>query len=128
MAFTIDSGNIQPGVLYRVFGSSATVTYEGTTYPENDTFRGVAGAANFTAAGGATVQEVLELSGGEAEFMVNGADQPVFAETLLLQGMAVEFELTPAEMVVNETTRLQGFALELIDYPFYSFEVTETRL
>jgi len=128
MAFTIDSGNIQPGFLYRVFGSSATVSYNGATYNENDTFRGVAGAANFTVSGGATVQEVLELAGGDAVFGVNGADEPVFPENLMLQGMAVEFELTPAEMVVNETTRLQGFALELIDYPFYSFEVTETRL
>jgi len=128
MAYTIDSGNIQAGVLYRVFGSPATVTYNGTTYNSGDAFRGAAGVTTFTTTGSATVQEVLELAGSGAAYVPNGLDQPVYTDILQLQGMSVTFELAPEEMVVNETTRLQGFALELIDYPFYSFEITEIRL
>lgn len=128
MAFTINSGSIQAGVLYRVFGTTGTVTYNGTVSNAGDTFRGVSGVTTFTVTTDATVQEVLELAGAETEYVLTAVDQPVFPETLLLQGMSVEFDLSPAEMVVNETTRLQGFALELIDYPFYSFEITEIRL
>ena len=102
MAFTIDSGFITPGVLYRVFGSSATVTYDGTTYNEGDVFRGTTGASTFTVTGGATVQEVLELAGGQAEFQINATDQPVYAETLRLQGMAIEFERVMMTTVLDD--------------------------
>lgn len=128
MPYTIDSGKIQPGVLYLVLGSSATVNYNAITYSPGATFRGVNGINSFTVTNGATVTEVTEVAGSNAEYALNMLDAPVFAESTLLTGMAVEYELTPAEKIVSGITQLQGFGIEFIDNPIYSFEITETRL
>ena len=128
MAFTIPSGNIQPGILYQVLGTSATVSYNGVTYSPGSVFRGASGVNTFTVTNGATVTEVTELNGGEMELFENLSDSPVFSDATLLKGMALVFDLASAEIVVSDVTRLQGFAIEFADYPFYSFEITETRL
>jgi len=128
MAYNINSGNIEPGVLYLVAGDTGTITYDSTGYSPGSAFRGVAGISTFSGSGDALVTEVTELQGGGTIFGLDAADLPVFAESVELRGMAVEFELNPAERKVNEVTRILGFSLELIDYPFYSFEITETRL
>jgi hypothetical protein len=128
MAYNIDSGNIQAGVLYQVYGSSGTLTYNSIVYTPGETFRGVTGTGTFSHSGDTVLQEVTELSGTGAAFVQDSADLPVFAEKAELCGAAITFDLSPEEQIVNETTRIQGFALELIDYPFFSFEITETRL
>ena len=128
MAYTISSGNIQPGVLYKVLGTSATVNYNGVTYSPGANFRGVSGVDTFTVTNGATVTEVTELTGSNTEYALNMQDAPVFADSTLLTGMAVEYEQAPAEKIVSGTTLLQGFSIEFVDNPIYSFEITETRL
>jgi hypothetical protein len=128
MAYNIDSGKIQARVLYQVYGSSGTLTYAGTVYTPGETFRGIAGTGTFSQTGDTVLQEVTELSGTGAAYVQDSADLPAFTEKAELRGAAIAFELSQEEQVVNETTRIQGFALELIDYPFFSFEITETRL
>jgi hypothetical protein len=128
MAYNIDSGKIQGGVLYQVYGSSGTLTYNGAVYAPGGTFRGVKDTVTFSQSGDTVLQEVTELSGVGTAFVQDSEDLPVFADKAELRGAAIAFELSQEEQVVNETTRIQGFALELIDYPFFSFEITETRL
>jgi hypothetical protein len=126
MAYPVVSGEISPGVLYVVAGTG-TVTYNGAAYAGGQTFRGLNGIATFT--GSAEVNEVLELKGGGLESVESGIDLPVlFPESTLLKGMAVEFVMNEEEQVVHEVTKITGFAVELIDYPFFSFAITETRL
>ncbi|MDB5011506.1 MAG: hypothetical protein JWQ06_2295 [Mucilaginibacter sp.] len=93
-------------------------------------FRGVPGITTFTYSGTGTqiVNEVTEFRGGGIELIENAVDIPAFADITLLKGIAVEFALNDAEKKVNEVTKITGFALELIDYPFYSFEIIEKRL
>ena len=61
-------------------------------------------------------------------FENNYLDQPVYSEAVLLKGTNLSFELNQAEKQVYEITKVKGFGVEFNDYPFYSFEVTETRL
>lgn len=68
----------------------------------------------------------LELAGFAIELSVNGVEWPVYPDTTVLKGFAVEFVLNEEEKEVTETTIIKGFSLELIDYPFYSFEITES--
>ncbi|MDN5288967.1 MAG: hypothetical protein JWR38_5241 [Mucilaginibacter sp.] len=126
MAYSVVSGEILPGVLY-VIASTQAVTYNGISYISGQTFRGIIGVATFTGSG--EVNEIQELWGGALEQVENGTDLPaVFAENTLLKGMAIEFVMNEEEKIVHEVTRITGFSLELIDYPFFSFAITETRL
>jgi hypothetical protein len=129
MAYSVINGQIKPGILYVVAGSQS-VTYNSITYATGQQFRGISGLMNFAYSGTGTqlVNEVQEFTGGGIEFGETAVGNPSFPETTLLLGMAVEFELTDAEKIVTETTKITGFAIELIDYPIYSFEIIEARL
>jgi hypothetical protein len=54
--------------------------------------------------------------------------QPVYSEITVLKSFGIKYELNEAEKNVNEDTKIQGFAMKFTDYPFYSFEITATRL
>ena len=129
MAYQILSGNIQSDVIYQVVGMQS-VTYNSIAYATGQRFRGIIGIKTFTYSGTGTqdVNEVLELVGGGIEFSENSIDQPSFPEVTLLNGMSIEFTLNNAEKIVKDITVIQGFALELIDYPSYSFEIIENKL
>jgi hypothetical protein len=129
MAYQISSGEIAPGVLYLVIGEQS-VTYNSATYIQGQVFRGIIGAKTFTYSGLGSqgVNEVLELSTFAVEYIENSIDQPLYTGTTLLKGMSIELTLNDSEKTVPETTKIQGFALELIDYPFFSFEITEIRI
>lgn len=129
MAYQILSGEIQPDVLYEVVGTQS-VTYNFISYSTGQQFKGIRTIKTFTYSGTGTqdVNEVLQLFGGAIEYVETSIDNSSFADNTLLKGMAVEFALNDAEKIVNEVTKIQGFAIELIDYPFYSFEIMETRL
>lgn len=128
MAYQVISGEIAENVLYVVAGEQ-TVTYNAVDYGTGDNFRGVADQKTFTYSGSGTqeVNEVFELRSGGIRYVETGVDQPVFPEQTKFAGMAIEFALNDAEKVVQEVTKIQGFALEVIDYPFYVFEIIETR-
>jgi hypothetical protein len=130
-SYPIVSGEVQPGVLYSIVASTpsnGTVTYNGVTLAVGAMFRGVVGVASYTSSGVATVNEVLELIGGSVEISLNNIDIPNFEDTTRITGIGVEYELSQEEKVVQDVTEIKGFSIELIDYPFYSFEITETRL
>ncbi|MDB4918774.1 hypothetical protein [Mucilaginibacter sp.] len=129
MAYQVVSGEVQSGVLYMIVGDQS-VTYNAITYTTGQRFRGVAGVRFFTysGTGAQEVNEILELVGGGIELVENLIDQPAYADITQLNGMGIEFSLNDAEKIVNEVTKITGFALELIDYPFYSWPITETRL
>jgi hypothetical protein len=129
MSYNVLSGEIVTDTLYRVTGEQS-VTYNSVTYEPGATFKGVTGANTFEyiGVGIKELNEVLELRAFAIEYVNISSDNPVYDETTVLKSFNVEYELNDAEKIVNEVTRLQGFALELIDYPFYSFEITETRL
>jgi hypothetical protein len=129
MAYNVESGQIQSGVLYRVFGIAGTINYNGVVYTSGSAFRGITGIVDFAATNNATVQEVLELFGGSGELLTSINDLPPhFPEVLNLMGTAAEFEMAPAESVFNDAIRLQGASIEFTDSPYYSFQITETRL
>lgn len=129
MSYNVVSGDIVNGALYYVAGSQSVI-YNSSTYTTGQQFRGVPGVRTFTYSGSGTqiVYEVSELRGAAIEFSEVSQDQPIYPETTIFKGFAVEFELNDDEKKVQETTRLTGFGVEFIDYPFYSFEITETRL
>jgi len=129
MAYNVVSGDIITGVLYYVAGGKSVV-YNTLTYTTGQYFRGVNNITTFTfsGTGSGEINEVTELRGAAFELVGVSGDQPVFPDVTELKGFAIEYELNDAEKVVNEVTKITGFALELIDYPFYSFEITETRL
>lgn len=126
--FNITSGNIIAGFLYTVAGAQSVV-YNGTTYTTGQKFRGVLGILTFTYSGTGTqlLYEVNELQGFAVEFFNIQSDYPTFPETTLYNGFAIEFTQNASDILFNDTTNILGFALELIDYPFYSFEIIETR-
>lgn len=127
--YNIASGYIQAGILYIVYGAQC-VTYNGTIYTIGQTFRGVALVTAFTFSGTGTqlVYEVLELDGAGIEFVENALDAPVFPDTTMLNGFAIEYLQNANDIVFTDVTVLNGFAMELLDYPFYSFAITETRI
>ena len=129
MSFNITSGNIENRVLYLVAGGQSVI-YQGATFSTGQNFRGATGATTFslTGAGSALVYEVSELKGGAVEFETSHVDLPSFPDVTMLKGFSVEFELNNNEKLVDETTRIQGFGIELVNFPFYSFEVIEHRL
>jgi len=124
--FNITSGNIVAGVLYTVYGAQSVV-YNGTTYTTGQRFRGVLGVTTFTFSGTGTqlVYEVLEFTGFAIELTEASLDLPVFTDATLLNGFALEFAQNANDISFNDTTQIAGFSLELIDYPFYSFEIAE---
>jgi hypothetical protein len=127
--FNVPSGNILRGMLYLVAGGQS-VTYNGATYNSWQTFRGVQSVLTYTFSGTGTqlVYEVAEIAGGELELAQNGLDTPIFPDTTVLTGFAIEFQQNANDIILNDITALNGFAVELLDYPYYSFEITETRL
>src|SRR5438105_1534081 len=48
----VTTGNIVAGELYRVFGSGASVSYNGVTYAETETFRGIQDVTTFSTVAG----------------------------------------------------------------------------
>ncbi|MES2060822.1 MAG: hypothetical protein V4456_02820 [Bacteroidota bacterium] len=129
MTYLVVSGEVTPGGLYVVSGSQS-VTYNSITYITDEKFRGVGGIKTFMYSGTGTqaVYEIQEITGGGIEYMGTSVDRSGYPEATLILGVAVEFDLTEAEKIVNEVTNINGFSIELIDYPFYSFEITEIRL
>lgn len=131
MSFNITSGNVENSVLYLVAGDQSVI-YQGVTFSTGQNFRGSTGASasgfSLTGAGSALVYEVSELKGGAVEFETNFVDSPYFTDVTVLNGFAVEFELNNNEKLVEETTAIKGFGIELLNFPFYSFEVIEHRL
>ncbi|HWZ35390.1 MAG TPA: hypothetical protein VNW51_04485 [Mucilaginibacter sp.] len=129
MAYSIITGEINYNVLY-VVGGTQSVVYNSITYTTGQQFRGVPNVRTFTYSGTGTqaVYEILELWEGSLEYVGSGVDQPSYPDVITISGFAVEYSLNDAEKIVQETTKIQGFAIELIDYPFYSFEIFETRL
>ena len=125
----IISGKIQPGVLYFVYGAQS-VTYNGTTYTTGQYFRGVIGVSTFTFSGSGTqlIYEVLELSGCAIEYVEDATDKPVFADATSLIEFAIEYMQGANDINFNDVTVLNGYAIELLDYPFYSFAIIEIRL
>jgi hypothetical protein len=121
---SIATGNIQIGILYTVF--VANITYNSTSVTPGNTFLGVFGINNF--AGSGLVYEVLELKGSAIEYLQNSEDLAFLNSITAIAGMSIEFALNESEKVVNDTTQILGMSIELIDYPFYSFSITETRL
>lgn len=127
--FNITSGNIRDGVLYLVYGAQS-VTYNGSTYVTGQTFRGILSIENFTFAGTGTqlVYEILELRGALIIYDENFSDLPDFADVTLLSGFTIEYQQNENDLIFNDITTLKGFAIELLDFPFYSFMINETRL
>lgn len=131
MGFNIVSGSIEPKVLYLVVGVQS-VTYNGTTYTTGQTFLGISGVTTYTLSGGistAEVDEVTKYLGFSLEIRPNSIDLPtIFPEITVLSGFAIEFNLNKSEQITQEVTQISGFTIELVDYPFYGFEIIETRL
>jgi hypothetical protein len=127
--YNISSGNIESNKLYIVYGTQS-VSYNGQVYTTGQNFKGITSISTFTFFGSGTqiVYEVLELKGGEISFALNALDVPIFLEMLILKGCAIEYVQTANDIEFGDLTALNGFAMELLDYPFYSFTITETRL
>jgi len=127
--YNITNGYLEADILYIVYGAQS-LTYNGTTYNTGQTFKGVAGIPDFTFLGTGTqlVYEVLELDGAAIEYTENALDAPISSDTTMLYGFAIEYMQNANDIVFNDVTVLNGFAMELLDYPFYSFTITERRL
>jgi hypothetical protein len=124
--YNIASGYIEDGVLYTVFGGQS-VTYNGTTYNTGQSFRGVAGVYSFTFSGTGTqlVYELLEFKGAAIHFHENSLDLPVFPDPTVFKGFGIEYMQNANDILYNEITNLNGFAMEILDYPFYGFQITK---
>jgi hypothetical protein len=127
--YNINSGEIQDGVLYLVYGTQS-VLYNGNTYASGQYFRGVTGVTDFSFSGDGTqlVYETLEFKGGALEFITDGQDLPVFGDQTVINGAALEFEQTAADAIFNDATSLDGASVEMMESAGYSFMITETRL
>lgn len=127
--YNITSGNILRDILYLVYGTQSVI-YNGTTYVAGQTFRGVSSITAFTFSGTGTqlVYEVMELKGANIIFDENTLDNPISSDITKLSDFAIEYQQNTNDITFNDITTLKGFAIELLDFPFYSFEVTETRI
>lgn len=127
--YNITSGNILADVLYLVYGSQSVI-YNGVTYTTDQTFRGAQSISTFTFFGTGTqiVYELLELQASALIFDENNIDYPLFPEITRLKGFEIEYQQNANDIIFNDITALNGFAMELLDYPFYSFQISETRL
>ncbi|GAA4093106.1 hypothetical protein [Mucilaginibacter panaciglaebae] len=128
MNYAIVSGEIESDKLYYVV--DASVIYNSATYTIGQYFRGITGVNTFsyTGAGINDVNEVLEFLGAGVEYEANSTAVSISEKLTEIWGFNIEFVLTEAEKIIPETTKILGFAVELIDYPFYSFAITELRL
>lgn len=127
--YNISSGYILENVLYIVYGSQS-VTYNAVTYTTGQTFRGIRSITAFTFSGTGTqlVYELSELRGSTIAFDENAIDSSLFSDTTKISGTAIEYQQNANDIVFTDITVLKGFTMELLDYPFYSFLITETRL
>lgn len=127
--FNITSGNIKWGVLYLVY-STQSVTYNGATYSAGQTFRGVGSVTTFTFSGTGTqfVYEVQEFAASSLIFDENSLDSPAFPDVTKFSGFAIEYKQNANDIIFDDSTILKAFAIELLDYPFYSFAISEIRL
>lgn len=125
----ISSGQILNGILYLVYGTQS-VTYNGTIYTTGQIFKGIISVTTFTFSGSGTqiVYEVSEFAGAGIVYDENMLDSSFFSDKTKLDGFAIEYQQNANDILFNETTILKGFSIELIDFPFYSFAITETRL
>lgn len=129
MSYIVNSGDIKYGILYQVDGMQSVV-YNGITYDTGERFRGILNIKIFTYSGigSQALSEVSEFTAGSILYAENSIDQPVYKEFTKLAGCTIEYSLNDAEKTVRETTKIRGFAVELVDYPFYSFDIIEQRL
>ncbi|MFD2870849.1 hypothetical protein ACFS5N_00125 [Mucilaginibacter ximonensis] len=129
MAYNVITGEINYNTLYFV-GGEKSVIYNSVTYTTGQLFRGISNIKSFTYSGVGTqaLYEVTEISGGGVEYVDTSANLFTFPDLASIQGLAIEYLLADAEKTVQETTKIRGFAIELIDYPFYSFSIIETHL
>jgi len=128
--YNISSGEIQDGVLYRVLGDQSVV-YNGTTFNTGEAFRGVTGITDFSfeGTGMQLVAEILEIKGGAIELEPTKEFPKFEDEKIEIKGIALEFELNEAEKIAADSpTIIMGASIELTDYPYYAFQITETRL
>jgi hypothetical protein len=124
MNYNVLTGDIIPFYLYVVAGGKSII-YDSVTYSTGQRFRGVQGVETFTysGAGSQILNQVSELQSLSLEYL----DSPIFPESTTMKGFAVEYEINKAEYTVTDVTVIKGFALEMTDFPFYVFEITETR-
>jgi len=127
--FNIPVNAIQAGMLYKVVGDQS-VTYNSILYATGATFRGVSGVTTFTYSGAGTqiVAQLIEFYGAGIEYITDATDLPLFPETTVLRGFAVEFIQSGADIQVRETTMISGFAVEYVDFPIYAFQILTRRL
>ena len=127
--FNIVSGKIQQEVLYLVYGTQS-VTYNGMTYTTGQYFRGVLGITTYAFSGSGTllVYETFEARGCVIEYIEDFSDLPVFVDATKLSGFSIEYTQGANDIAFNDETVLNGFTMELLDYPLYSFAITEIRL
>jgi len=127
--FNITTGNILAGVLYLVYGTQSVI-YNGNTYNHGQTFRGISSINTFTFSGTGTqlVYEISEFSASALILDENALDIPVFNDTTQASNFSIEFQQNNNDISFDDITALNGFSIELLDYPFYSFTVSETRL
>jgi hypothetical protein len=127
--YIINSGEIQPGILYRVNGEQSVI-YNTIVYTPGQYLRGAPGMETFIYSGDGiqSIIEAPEIKGIVVEYSGVSNDQPTYNETAILEGSSVVYDLNDAEKTVSEVTLLKGFSLELTDYPFYSLAVVEIRL
>jgi hypothetical protein len=124
MNSNILSGDIIPSYLYKVAGGKS-VTYNSVSYSTGQTFRGMPGVKVFTYSG--TGSEILNQVSELCSFNLEYENSPELSDTTAINGFAIEFEMNKEEYAVSDVTVIKGFALEMTDFPFYAFEITETR-
>lgn len=129
MAYIVVSGEIQVGLLYYVTGDQSVV-YNSTIHIPGQYFRGVSNINTFSYSGSGTqiVTEISELMAVSVELLQSPIEQPTFNDYITLRGGGIGYELNDDEKIINEVTAIKGFALELIDYPFFAFEIIEIRI
>ncbi len=113
--------------MYLIYGTQS-VTYNAITYTTGQQFRGISGVATFTFSGSGTqlVYESMEIKGAAITYNENALDTSVFTENIILSGATIEFLQNANDIHFNDATIMNGFAIELIDYPFYSFQINCT--
>lgn len=129
MFYNVPTNSIEGNVLYVVAGQQSVI-YSGLTYNTSQNFRGINGVTGFTYTGTGTtiVYEVEELRGSGLVFKENLVDKPIsFPDITMLNGFSIEFELNNNEKIVQDITIINGFSIELENYPFYAFQIVETR-
>lgn len=126
--YNVAVNSIQFNVLYLVVGSKS-VLYNGGEYGTGDFFRGIDGISSFIFIGEGTelITELTELYATGILFEQSNEDKSFPFEETGIKGMSVNYELTAEEKNVQEVTELKGMSLTLLDYPFYTYFINETR-